>query len=136
MAGQHSNRPEVVHTGRGRAVSVSHGRESHAVGAVDEQAAPGKRRPVTAPVGELPPELLAAMALRRALHGGVAQAADFYVDDGFPMGHHLTATSTELIEGGLLEVADESCGLRRVRVTGAGCARYAQVREMLCRDRR
>jgi hypothetical protein len=110
MAGQHSHRPEVVHTGRGRAVSVSHCRESCEVGAVYEQAAPGEWRPVTAPVGGLPPELLAAMALRRALRGGVAQAGDFYVDDGFPMGHHLTATFTELIGGELLEVADESCG--------------------------
>jgi hypothetical protein len=82
-------------------------------------------------VEEVRPELLAASVLRRVLRGGVAQAGPIYVDYGYRMGRYLTGTFTELIEDGLLSVAEENCGLRRVWVTESGRARYEQVRDLL-----
>lgn len=61
----------------------------------------------TASVDGLCPELLTALALRRALGRGVAKAGEIYVDDGHPMGCYLTGTFTELIDCGLLELADD-----------------------------
>ncbi|MCA1707529.1 MAG: hypothetical protein LC808_31370 [Actinobacteria bacterium] len=85
----------------------------------------------------LNPELLAALALRRALGGGVAKAGGVYVDGGHPMGRYLAGRLTELIDCGLLMLADEDgWGLRRVTVTDAGQARYAQVCGILRRDHR
>jgi hypothetical protein len=103
---------------------------------VDDHAEPGELHPDTSPMDGVRPELLAALVLRRTLGGGVAKAGKVYVDYGYRMGPHLTGTFAELIEGGLLALADEDCGLRRVRVTGAGRARYAQVTGLLRRDRR
>lgn len=92
---------------------------------------------MTAPesVDGLNPELLAALALRRALGGGVAKAGGVYVDRGYPMGRYLAGTFAELIDCGLLAPADEDgWGLRRVTVTDAGQACYAQVCGILQRD--
>ncbi len=101
---------------------------------MDEQAVPGEGHPDAA--AGIRPELLAALVLGRVLRGGVAQAGDIYVDYGYRMGRHLTGTFTELIKNGLLALGDEDCGLRRVRVTDAGQARYVQVRGLLRWDRR
>jgi hypothetical protein len=103
---------------------------------VDEHAETERGRPDTSPVEGVRPELLAALVLRRALRGGVAKAGPIYVDYGYRMGRHLTGTFTELIEGGSLALAEENCGLRRVWVTDAGRAHYAQVRGILRWDRR
>jgi hypothetical protein len=85
----------------------------------------------------LNPELLAALALRRALGSGVAKAGGIYVDGGHPMGRYLIGTFTELIDCGLLVLADEDeWGLRRVTVTDAGQARYAQIRGFMRRGPR
>ncbi|MGH7747553.1 MAG: hypothetical protein ACREQ5_22755, partial [Candidatus Dormibacteria bacterium] len=76
----------------------------------------------------LRPELVTALALRRALGGGVAKASEIYVDWGHPMGRYLTGTFTQLIDCGLLALADDDgWGLRRVTVTDAGRVRYAQI---------
>ncbi|MGH3901947.1 MAG: hypothetical protein ACRDTA_27580 [Pseudonocardiaceae bacterium] len=89
----------------------------------------------TASVDGLRPELLTALALRRALGRGVAKAGEFYLDDGHPMGRYLTGTFTELIDCGLLALADDDgWGLRRVTVTDAGQARYAQMCGILRRN--
>lgn len=100
---------------------------------MDEHAEPEQGHPDTSPspVKGVRPELLAALVLRRALRGGVAQAGPIYVDYGYRMGRYLTSTFTELIENELLSLAEENCGLRRVRVTEAGRARYEQVRDLL-----
>jgi hypothetical protein len=72
--------------------------------------------------------LVASMALRRAHDGGVAKAGDRYVDGGFPTPGYLDGVFDELINTGLLALADEDpYGLRRVSVTEAGRARYAQL---------
>jgi hypothetical protein len=81
----------------------------------------------TASVEGLLPELLTALALRRALGGGVAKAGETYVDYGHPIGCYLAGAFTELIDSGLLAMADEESGLRRVTITDAGQARYALV---------
>ncbi|MGH3823533.1 MAG: hypothetical protein ACRDRA_12000 [Pseudonocardiaceae bacterium] len=76
----------------------------------------------------LSPELLTALALRRALGGGLAKAGEIYVDYGYPVATYLTNTFTELIDCGLLKLADnENSGLRRVTITSAGRVRYLQV---------
>lgn len=111
---------------------------------MNEQATPGKRRPRVLPritdtalVDGLSPELLVALALRRTLGGGVAKTGDIYVDSGHPMGRHLTATFTKLIDCGLLTLTDDDTwGLRRVTVTEAGRVRYAEVCGILRRDHR
>jgi hypothetical protein len=119
---------------------------------VEEQTAPEERRPqrrnwvrcrelslmpATESAEGLNPELLAALALRRALGGGVARAGDVYVDGGHPMGSYLTGTFTELIDRGLLALADkDEWGLRRVTVTDAGQTRYAQICGILRQDPR
>lgn len=120
--------------------------------AVEEQSAPEERRPrrrnwirrrelslMTAAESTegLSPELLAALALRRALGGGVARVDGVYVDGGHPMGRYLAGTFTDLIDCGLLAVADEDeWGLRRVTVTRSGQALYAQVCGILRQDLR
>ncbi|MGH3534726.1 MAG: hypothetical protein ACRDQG_08430 [Pseudonocardiaceae bacterium] len=91
----------------------------------------------TASVDGLCPELLTALALRRVLGRGVAKAGELYVDDGHPMGRYLIGTFTELIDCGLLALATEDgWGLRRVTVTDAGQARYAQMCGILRRNQR
>ncbi|MGH3806008.1 MAG: hypothetical protein ACRDRU_05090 [Pseudonocardiaceae bacterium] len=91
----------------------------------------------TASVDGLRPELLTALVLRRALGRGVAKAGEIYVDDGHPMGRYLTGTFTELIDCGLLALADDDgWGLRRVTVTDAGQIRYAQICGILRRNPR
>ncbi len=91
----------------------------------------------TASVDGLRPELLTALALRRALGRGVAKAGESYLDYGHPMGRYLTSTFTELIDCGLLALADDDeWGLRRVTVTDAGQARYAQTCGILRRNPR
>ncbi|MDQ2880080.1 MAG: hypothetical protein M3Y48_02195 [Actinomycetota bacterium] len=91
----------------------------------------------TASVEGLRPELLTALALRRALGRGVAKSGEIYLDDGHPMGRYLTRTFAGLIDCGLLALADEDgWGLRRVTVTDAGQARYAQMCGILRRNQR
>ncbi|MGH3767271.1 MAG: hypothetical protein ACRDS0_04540 [Pseudonocardiaceae bacterium] len=73
------------------------------------------------------PELLASLALRRASTGRVAKLGGHYFDYGHPMPSYLTGTFDELVETGLLALAEEDPGgLRRVTLTPAGHARYAQ----------
>lgn len=65
----------------------------------------------------------------------MARAGGVYIEWGQPLGRYLTGTFTELINGGLLALAEENgCGLRRVTVTEAGQTRYAQVCGILRRD--
>jgi hypothetical protein len=78
-------------------------------GAVDERAQPERGRSVTSPAEGVRPELLVALVLRRALRGGVAQAGPIYVDYGYRMGRYLIGTFRELIEDGLLSLAEENC---------------------------
>ena len=72
-------------------------------------------------------ELLTWWALRRASRGGVAKSGDHYFDRGFPMPSYLTQTLDELTKGGLLTLAQEDWGLRRLSLTNAGHTRYAQL---------
>jgi hypothetical protein len=72
-------------------------------------------------------ELLVSLALRRASRGGVAKMGDHYFDRGFPMPSYLTQILDELTEGGLLTLAQEDWGLRRLNLTDAGHTRYAQL---------
>ncbi len=91
----------------------------------------------TASVDGLRPELLTTLALRRALGRGVARSGEVYLDYGHPMGRYLTGTFTELIDCGLLALADDDgWGLRRVTVTDAGQARYAHICGILRRNPR
>lgn len=73
-------------------------------------------------------ELVTSLALRRAHDGGVAKVGDRYVDSGSPTPSYLAGAFDELINAGLLALADEDqYGLRRVSVTEAGHARSAQL---------
>lgn len=77
----------------------------------------------------LSPELVASLALRRAHDGGVAKVGDRYLDRGHPAPGYLTGAFDELINAGLLALADEDpYGLRRISVTEAGRIRYAHLR--------
>lgn len=74
------------------------------------------------------PEFLASLALRRASGGRVAKLGGDYFDWGHPMPSYLTGAFDELAETGLLALAEEyPCGMRRVTLTRAGRARYAQA---------
>ncbi len=55
----------------------------------------------------LSPELVVSLALRRACDGGVAKAGDRYVDGGSPTPGYLAGAFDELINAGLLVLADE-----------------------------
>jgi hypothetical protein len=93
--------------------------------------------PNPALVDGLRPEVLVMMALRRALGGGLARSGEIFIDYGYPVARYLTSTFSELIDGGLLRVADDDgSGLRRVTITDAGRARYMQVYGVLCPSQR
>jgi hypothetical protein len=94
---------------------------------VEEQAVPGKRHPGATSVEGLHPDPPVAVMVRRALGGELAMVGGVCVDDGHP----LTGTVTELIEGGMLALAGQNGGLRRVRANGAGPLRSAQGRGIL-----
>lgn len=74
------------------------------------------------------------LTLRRVKRGGVArEQGGELVDFGQPLGSFVVQMLTELIDAGLLEVAEASPqGLAGVRHTDAGRARYAR----LCRQQR
>ncbi|MGH3719402.1 MAG: family 1 glycosylhydrolase [Pseudonocardiaceae bacterium] len=91
---------------------------------------PGVQRPLSSgePIPGLSPELLASWALRRVHRGGVAKSGDHYFDRGRLMLSHLTGALDELVEGGVLALAEEDTwGLRRVSLTAAGHDRYLQL---------
>ncbi|MGH3833899.1 MAG: hypothetical protein ACRDRS_26245, partial [Pseudonocardiaceae bacterium] len=80
------------------------------------------------PISGLSPELLASWALRRAYRGGVAKSGDHYFDRGRLMLSHVTGALDDLVEGGVLTLAEEDTwGLRRVSLTGTGHDRYLQL---------
>lgn len=72
-------------------------------------------------------ELLALLALRRASSGRVAKSGARYYDHGHPMPSHLTQILDELTEDGLLALAQDVCGMRRLSLTDVGHTRYAQL---------
>ncbi len=76
----------------------------------------------------LSPELLVSLALRRVHRGGLAQSGGSYVDYSYRTPSYLAGTVDGLIEAGLLTLAEQDpWGLRRVHLTDAGQARYAQL---------
>jgi hypothetical protein len=76
----------------------------------------------------LSPELLTSWVLRRVHRGEVAKSGDQYVSHGRLKLSHLTRTSEELIEAGLLTLAEEDPrGLRPLSLTETGHAHYAQL---------
>lgn len=81
-------------------------------------------------VAGLSPELVASLVLRRAHDGGVAKVGDRYLDGGHPTPGYLAGAFDELINAGLLAIADaDPYGFRRVSVTETGRTRYAQLRD-------
>lgn len=72
---------------------------------------------------------LSWLALRRVRRGGVARLGDRYLEDGQPLGVLLAEHLAELLDQGLVEVADPSPadGLARVGVTEAGQAYYRRL---------
>ena len=84
-------------------------------------------------IPDLSPELVASMVLRRACDGGVAKVGDCYFDRGHSTPGYLAGAFDELINAGLLALADEDpYGFRRVSVTEAGHVRCVAN----CGDRR
>lgn len=80
------------------------------------------------------PEHFLCLALRRVNAGGVARPGDGWLRDGRPRGVVLAGFLGVLLAEGPVEVGDPSPqdGLSRVRLSGAGQARYSQ----LCREQR
>ncbi|HET9253829.1 MAG TPA: hypothetical protein VFO16_01330 [Pseudonocardiaceae bacterium] len=72
-------------------------------------------------------EWLTWRALWRAASGRIAKSNDHYYDYGFPMPSYLTQILDELTDAGLLTLADETSGLRRLSLTETGQARYTQL---------
>jgi hypothetical protein len=72
-------------------------------------------------------ELLELWALRRVSSGRVAKLDDHYFDYSFAMPSYLTQTLDELTDAGLLTLAQQTSGLRRLSLTESGQARYAQL---------
>ncbi|MGH3755242.1 MAG: hypothetical protein ACRDRP_21620 [Pseudonocardiaceae bacterium] len=73
-------------------------------------------------------ELLALLALRRAVSGRVAKSGEHYYDYGHPMPSHLTQILDELTEGGFVTLArGDVWGMRRLGLTDVGHARYVQL---------
>lgn len=74
------------------------------------------------------PELPAALALQRAHRGEMAKLGDHYVDRRWPMPLFLAGAFEELVDAGLLALADpDGHGFQQVTLTDAGCIRYAQL---------
>jgi hypothetical protein len=81
-------------------------------------------------VAVVSPELVASLVLRLACDGGVAKVGDRYLDGGFPTPGCLAGVFDGLINAGLLVLGDEDpSGIRQVRITEAGHARYAHLRD-------
>ncbi|MGH3871900.1 MAG: hypothetical protein ACRDSR_10375 [Pseudonocardiaceae bacterium] len=75
------------------------------------------------------------ITLRRAHEGGVASLPGCWLDSGRRVPDYVAAALDRLVSAGLLTLDEpdpESCGVRRVTVTDAGCARYVA----LCRVHR
>lgn len=77
------------------------------------------------------PGLYERIALRRVHDGGVAKAADAYLDRGRPTPAYLADVFDRLIWTGWasLAEADSPRALRRLCLTEAGATRYAELRE-------
>jgi hypothetical protein len=84
--------------------------------------------PVTGPS----PELVAALVLHRAHGGGVAKLGADYLDHGLPAPGSLAGIFDELLDTGLLSLADpDRNGRRRATLTTAGRTRYERLHGML-----
>lgn len=77
------------------------------------------------------PDLFAWLALRRAHAGGVARFEGSYFDSGRRVPCFLPDVFDELVEAGLLTLADPDWpgGWRRAALTGEGLARFAALSE-------
>lgn len=80
------------------------------------------------------PQLLVALALRRAAGGRVAKSGDYYFEWGRPTPSYLIGVFEELAGTGLLELAEQDPGgFRRMSLTPAGRLRYEQLSDTLPR---